>query len=77
MGTAAVVCDPHEIANVLGAEGIEYFIQSTRDLPVSIYFMLPSCVPATSLENSGANLGAEDLKGLLDKYPDRFWGLGR
>ncbi len=76
MGTTAVVCDPHEIANVLGVEGIEYFVASSRDLPVSIYFMLPSCVPATHLENAGAKLGVEDMQGLLARHPDRFLGLG-
>ncbi|MFP4109016.1 MAG: adenine deaminase [Desulfonatronovibrio sp.] len=76
MGTSTVVCDPHEIANVLGVPGIEYFIQSTRDLPIDIYFMLPSCVPATSLENSGAKLGVTEMRKLLHKYPDRFPGLG-
>ncbi len=76
MGTAAVVCDPHEIANVLGVRGIEYLIESTRNLPVAIYFMLPSCVPATHLENAGAKLGVMDMRGLLEKYPDRFPGLG-
>ncbi|MFP4400020.1 MAG: adenine deaminase [Desulfonatronovibrio sp.] len=76
MGTSTVVCDPHEIANVLGVPGIEYFIQSTRDLPIDIYFMLPSCVPATSLENSGAKLGVTEMQKLLRKYPDRFPGLG-
>ncbi len=76
MGTATVVCDPHEIANVLGVAGIEYFVQSTRDMPVNIYFMLPSCVPATNLENSGAKLGVSEMQKLLNKYPDRFPGLG-
>ncbi|MFP4325961.1 MAG: adenine deaminase [Desulfonatronovibrio sp.] len=76
MGTSTVVCDPHEIANVLGAPGIEYFIQSTRDMPIDIYFMLSSCVPATSLENSGAKLGVTEMQKLLHKYPDRFPGLG-
>lgn len=75
-GTATVACDPHEIANVLGVEGIEYFIKSTAGLPLRIYFMLPSCVPATHMETSGASLGAEDLEKLLHKYPDRFLGLG-
>jgi adenine deaminase len=76
MGTAAVICDPHEIANVLGVEGLAYFVESSRDLPVSIYLMLPSCVPATHLENAGATLGVEDMKSLLARYPDRFLGLG-
>ncbi len=76
MGTSAVVCDPHEIANVLGMQGIEYLVESTMDLPVAIYFMLPSCVPATHLENAGSRLGVRDMQELYSKYPDRFAGLG-
>ena len=53
-GTAAVVTDPHEIANVRGAEGLEAFLASAADLPVEIHVMLPSCVPATHLETAGA-----------------------
>ena len=53
-GTSAVICDPHEIANVLGLKGIDYFLQSSLGLPVKIYFMKPSCVPATHMETSGA-----------------------
>ncbi len=60
-GTAAVVTDPHEIANVRGAEGLDAFLTSAADLPVEIHVMLPSCVPATHLETAGATLGAEDL----------------
>jgi adenine deaminase len=75
-GTCAVVCDPHEIANVLGVEGIEYFLRSTRELSVSIYCMLPSCVPATHLENAGARLDQAAMQDLLYRYPGRFPGLG-
>lgn len=75
-GTSAVVCDPHEIANVLGMAGIEYFLQSTERSPVSIFCMLSSCVPATHLENAGARLGVAEMRGLLKKYPGRFPGLG-
>ncbi len=75
-GTCAVICDPHEIANVLGVEGVEYVLNSTKELPVSIYPMLSSCVPATHLENSGARLDVEQMKYLLKKYPRRFPGLG-
>lgn len=60
-GTAAVVTDPHEIANVRGAEGLEAFLASAEGLPVELHVMLPSCVPATHLETAGATLGAEDL----------------
>ncbi|MFN2267510.1 MAG: adenine deaminase [Desulfonatronovibrio sp.] len=75
-GTTAVVCDPHEIANVLGSTGIEYFVKSTDHLPVAIYFTLPSCVPATHLENAGAELGVKEMQYLLEKFPSRFKGLG-
>jgi adenine deaminase len=64
-GTTAVVADPHEIANVLGLDGINYMLESSRDLPLSVFFMLPSCVPATELETAGARLGARELAALL------------
>jgi len=60
-GTAAVVTDPHEIANVRGAEGLEAFLASAEGLPVELHVMLPSCVPATHLETAGATLGPADL----------------
>jgi adenine deaminase len=60
-GTTTVVADPHEIANVLGTEGIDYMLRSSRGQPMNIYFTLPSCVPATTMETSGAALTAEDL----------------
>ncbi len=55
-GTTTVVTDPHEIANVMGTDGIDYMLQATEDLPVDVRFMLPSCVPATPLDESGALL---------------------
>jgi adenine deaminase len=61
-GTGAVVIDPHEYANVLGLDGIRYVLESSKNLPVDFFIMLPSCVPATSLETSGARLTAQDLK---------------
>ncbi|MGE5173718.1 MAG: adenine deaminase [Betaproteobacteria bacterium] len=60
-GTTAVFADPHEIANVLGEKGIRYMLDATESLPLDFYFMLPSCVPATALETSGAKLAAADL----------------
>lgn len=60
-GVTTVIADPHEIANVLGTAGIQYMLDSSENLPFDIYIMLPSCVPATSFENSGAILKAEDL----------------
>lgn len=73
-GTAAVVADPHEIANVCGAAGIDFMLQSTRGLPVDCFFMLPSCVPAAPGEENGAVLDAESLR---PYYGDpRILGLG-
>ena len=60
-GTTTVVTDCHEIANVMGASGIEYMIESARTAPIDVYVMLPSCVPATPLETSGAVLDAASL----------------
>jgi len=60
-GTTTVVADPHEIANVLGTEGINYMLRSSQGQPMNIYFTLPSCVPATTMETSGATLTKEDL----------------
>jgi len=65
-GTTTIAADPHEIANVLGAEGIGYMIDSSKEQPVNIYFTLPSCVPATDMETSGATLGADDLLPFID-----------
>ncbi len=61
-GTGAVVIDPHEYANVLGLDGIRYVLESSKNLAVDFFIMLPSCVPATTLETSGARLTAQDLK---------------
>ncbi|MDO8736196.1 MAG: adenine deaminase [Thermoleophilia bacterium] len=66
-GTTAIVCDPHEIANVLGIEGISYMLRASAGLPVTIYVMLPSCVPATHMETSGAELTSGDLALLLPR----------
>ena len=66
-GTTAIVADPHEIANVLGLDGINYMLEDSSFLPFDIFFTAPSCVPATHLETSGATLQASDLKGLLNE----------
>ena len=66
-GTTAIVADPHEIANVMGRRGIRYLLDSAAGLPVDIYFMLPSCVPATHLETSVCELTASDLISLRDE----------
>ena len=64
-GTTTVIADPHEIANVLGLEGIRYLLEATRRLPLNIQLMLPSCVPATPEEQAGAVLTAEDLETII------------
>jgi len=74
-GTSAIICDPHEIANVVGPSGIDYFLQSSLGLPVKIYFMMPSCVPATHMETSGAAILDKDICEYMDRYPDRIIGL--
>src|ERR1041385_2070942 len=61
-GTGTVVIDPHEYANVLGLDGIRYVLESSKNLPVDFFIMLPSCVPATAFETAGARLTADDLK---------------
>ena len=63
-GVTSLIADPHEIANVLGVSGIKFMIDSSKNIPFDFYFMLPSCVPATSFENSGAVLNSNDLKPL-------------
>lgn len=65
-GTTTVVTDPHEIANVMGTEGIEYMLQATENLPVDVRFMLPSCVPATPMDESGANLDYHTIDSFYD-----------
>ncbi|MBA7493715.1 Adenine deaminase [subsurface metagenome] len=64
-GTLAVVTDLHEIANVCGLEGIRYVLNSARRLPVELFLMAPSCVPATYLETSGASISPQDIQQLL------------
>ncbi len=83
-GTTSVVADPHEIANVLGSKGIEYMLHSAENQPMNILFSLPSCVPASDMETSGARLGAEELAAFMGKdripalaemmnYPGVIW----
>ena len=74
-GTAAVVADPHEIANVMGVEGVEFMLAASSGLPVSFFFMIPSCVPATTMETAGAVIDAVAVAALLKKHPDRLLGL--
>ncbi|MEI8003592.1 MAG: adenine deaminase [Methanothrix sp.] len=72
-GTTTVVADPHEIANVWGEKGIRYILASSREVPLNVFVMLPSCVPATNLETSGASLDADALAGLMQE--ERVLGL--
>ncbi|MGH4117260.1 adenine deaminase [Clostridium sp.] len=73
-GTTTVISDCHEIANVKGLSGIKYMIESSENLPLDVYIMLPSCVPATNFETSGAILEAKDLEELMKH--ERVLGLG-
>ena len=73
-GTTGVVCDPHEIANVLGIEGIEAMIENAKQVPFNFFFSAPSCVPATPFETSGAVIDSADINYLLKK--DEIVGLG-
>ena len=66
-GTTTIVADPHEIANVAGKEGLSAIMALSKDLPLDIHFMLPSCVPATPFEHSGATLSAKDLAAFMDE----------
>lgn len=72
-GTCAVVCDPHEITNVAGVEGLQFILDTTNDLDIDCYVMVPSCVPATPLDESGARFEAEDIVKNYGK--DRVLGL--
>lgn len=66
LGTTTIVADPHEIANVWGNSGLDYLLDASRGLPLDIFFMLPSCVPASPLETAGARLEAADLRRYRD-----------
>jgi len=73
-GTTTIIADPHEIANVCGIKGIEFMMDSVKESPLNVFFMLPSCVPATPFETSGAKLLAEDLEELMGRK--NVLGLG-
>jgi adenine deaminase len=72
-GTGAMVIDPHEYANVLGMDGIRYVLESSKNLPIDFFIMLPSCIPATHLETAGARFTADDLKLMI--ADDRIAGV--
>jgi len=73
-GTTTVIADPHEIANVLGLPGIRYMIEASKDLPIDVHIMAPSCVPATHLETSGASITPQDIEQILSW--EQVLGLG-
>ncbi|MEM0343016.1 MAG: adenine deaminase [Thermoplasmata archaeon] len=73
-GTTAVITDPHEIANVLGLQGIEYMVRDSKTVPLRVYFTAPSCVPATPFETSGASIGPAEIEQLLAR--EEFVALG-
>ena len=65
-GTTTVITDPHEITTVMGIDGVEYMIQASQNLPIDVHFMMPSCVPATEIDESGAELDCKDIDLYLD-----------
>ncbi len=71
-GTVATVSDPHEIANVLGKDGVRYMIENAKQTPFKFYFGAPSCVPATDFETSGARLTAADIEELFTEYDLKY-----
>ncbi len=71
-GTTAVVSDPHEIANVMGLEGVRYMIDDSKKVPLKFFFGAPSCVPATNFETNGASISPEDIEKLLDLNDIRY-----
>ncbi len=76
-GTTTVIADPHEIANVLGLDGIEYMIDATEGIPLNVYIAIPSAVPASpNFETSGARIGPEDVINFVERYPKRIIALG-
>jgi adenine deaminase len=73
-GILAVITDPHEIANVKGMDGIDFMLRDSENLPLDVYIMAPSCVPATEFEDSGAHIGVKEIEKLMSI--DRVLGLG-
>lgn len=73
-GTTTVIADPHEIANVCGINGINFMLDQSKSLPINMFFMIPSCVPATHFENNGAVLSSDLMTAFVSN--DRILGLG-
>jgi adenine deaminase len=61
-GTTTIIADPHEIANVLGTKGIDYMLKASREMPLDIFYMIPSCVPSTNMETTGGSITAKEIK---------------
>lgn len=61
-GTTAVVTDPHEITNVMGYDGFDYMLEATENLPIDVYFTVPSCVPATQFDENGAKITVNEVQ---------------
>ncbi|TYB84178.1 MAG: adenine deaminase [Kosmotoga sp.] len=74
-GTTTAIADPHEIANVLGLDGVDYMLKTTEGIPLNLYIMLPSAVPESSMVTSGASISVMDMIGFVEKHP-RVLGLG-
>lgn len=72
-GTTTIICDPHEIANVMGKEGIKYILEASKNIPLNLYVTASSCVPSTGLETSGATIFSKDIEEIL--HWDRVIGL--
>jgi adenine deaminase len=77
LGTTSVVADPHEIANVLGVKGIQYMLDSSEGLPLRVFLMFPSCVPATPFETSGAELVSADMVPFKENERRQIWCRSR
>ena len=72
-GTSAVITDPHELANVAGTDGIDYMLAATENLPIDVFFMIPSCVPASYVDETGATLAHTAIKKYMKN--ERVLGL--
>ena len=74
-GTIAIITDPHEIANVLGIDGIKFMMENSKNTPLKIFFAAPSCVPATNFETSGAIITHKEIEKLFQQYPEKIIAL--
>jgi len=75
-GTTTVVADPHEITNVCGIDGLKYIIESTEGIPLNVYIAVPSAVPVSDFETSGAKIDSEDMASIVEKFANRIIALG-